>query len=292
MPGPAGRCRANEICKARGCTNPRTCDYTTFPHNVSCRGTGHERADHQAFMRELQARRAATRNWGNNRQAHLVNRKKGKGTKGGSNKGSKGKGKGKGKGRNRANLRPRFVPRAKQPNRFVYRSGKYKTHKVVKTRVGTLVDQDEPEVECVDADVEELVEIDIPDNAEEAYGEYDEIDEWILWDAPEDDEPQQDGGLEEDEDQCEYEGYEFAFDDGNQEYGNETYDQGQTQEDESAGQEETQEDTRTAEQEVPARRAHFVERWNDEDFPDLEESAFFAPTWSGCLLYTSDAADE
>lgn len=140
MPGPAGRCRANEICKARGCANPRTCDYQTFPHNVSCRGSGHERADHQAFMRELQARRAATRNRGDNRRALLQGRRKGKGSKGSS----KGKGKSKSKNRRRANLRPRFVPRTKQPNKFMYRSGKYKAKKTIKTRVGNVVDQDEP----------------------------------------------------------------------------------------------------------------------------------------------------
>jgi hypothetical protein len=281
MPGPASRCRANEICKARGCANPRTCDYMTYPHNVSCRGTGHERADHQAFMRELQARRAATRNWGNNRQTHLQNRRKGKGAKGSSKKGGKGKGKGKSKDRGRANLRPRFIPRSKQPNRFMYRSGQYKTRKIVKTRVGNVVDQGEPEIENIEADVEELIEIEIPENGEEAYGEYDEIDDWLIWGEPEDAESVHNDGLEEDEDQYEYEGYEFAFDQEGHGYNDAGQYDDQAQEETYEEQAEQQETNGPSSQEVPVRRAHFVEKWNDEEFPDLDESAFFAPSWSG-----------
>lgn len=281
MPGPAGRCRANEICKARGCTQPRVCDYTTFPHNVSCRGTGHERADHQAFMRELQARRAATRNWGDNRQAHLQKRRQDKGAKGSSKKGGKGKSKGKSKNRGRANLRPKFVPRAKQPNRFMYRSGQYKARKIVKTRVGNIVDQDEPEVETVEADVEELLECVIPENGEEAYGEYDEIDDWIVWDEPEDADQASDDALEEDEDQLEYDGYEFSFGQDGQNGADESVLYEQAQEEVQEDQAATQEATGPPFQEVPGRRAHFSERWNDDDFPEMNESAFFAPAWSG-----------
>jgi hypothetical protein len=158
----------------------------------------------------------------------------------------------------------------------MYRSGQYKTRNIVKTRVGNVVDQDEPEIESIEADVEELIEIEIPENGEEAYGEYDEIDDWLIWGEPEDAESVQHDGLEEDEDQYEYEGYEFAFDHEGQGYGDAGQNGDQAQEETYEEQGEQQET-----QEVPVRRAHFVEKWNDEEFPDLDESAFFAPSWSG-----------
>lgn len=92
----------------------------------------------------------------------MQNRRKGKGSSKGST--NKGKGKSKSKNRGRANLRPKFIPRSKQPNKFSYRTGKYKTKKIVKTCVGAVIDQDEPAVEEIEADIEELIEVEVPED--------------------------------------------------------------------------------------------------------------------------------
>ena len=59
LEGPPGRCKPNEFAKDERFHGTRQCDYKTKPHDVVCRGAGHERKHHIRFMQELQARRGS-----------------------------------------------------------------------------------------------------------------------------------------------------------------------------------------------------------------------------------------
>lgn len=115
---------------------------------------------------------------------------------------------------------------------------------------------------------------------DEAYGEYDEIGDWIIWDEPDEVASGPRDALEEDEDELKYEGYEFTFGNvqGEPDASQQDYSQQQTYEEngEEVGPKGYEQQDP---QEVQGRRAHFEERWTDEDFPEFEESALYPANW-------------
>ena len=165
LAGPPNRCKPNEYARSRGYrqSGTRACDYTTHPFKVACRGQGHERRDHIRYMQEFHARRQAASRFQPNR--------------------SKGKGKGKGGGKGKSKGKRSPAPRPSGPNRMVYRTGKFRTKKVVRTRrmdvQGNPLPDEEQEVE------EEIFEeFDLAADAEEAEGLLADIDAEIEWDDP------------------------------------------------------------------------------------------------------------
>lgn len=205
-PGPPERCKPNEYAKARGYrqSGNRTCDYLTKPWDVSCRGMGHERRDHIRFMQELAVRRQAAKRFA----PHSKGKGRGKGK-------SKGKSKGKGKGK-------RYIPRPSGPNKIVYTTNKFRKTKYVRAKQFDVKTGEELPAQEEEVQEEVFVELPFPDDAPEAEGVIDEIDEYLEWDNPEGEvaeeveeqppdeeevvEEEQDGGEQEDQDGDDYEG--------------------------------------------------------------------------------------
>ena len=77
-------------------------------------------------------------------------------------------------------MKRRFIPKA-SPGKLVYRTGTYTRKKVVRTRRNLLEGEAEPDEEYV-GELEDFGEYDL-ENAAEATGGLDPIDDDIVWDG-------------------------------------------------------------------------------------------------------------